>query len=255
MPGYRSVMVEVGGERVDLGGLPGFSIGFKRRFCRDTGLNYSDGGVFENQFALVLYALRLLRPSTTEAEVEAMGLAVVDFVYAVMGAATERLYNPDGAAGDAGYSPTKGQGGKDVVWVPTPLWVMREMLKMAEVGKNDVVVDLGCGDGRVLVEAARRGAGAIGVEANPQMAALARRNTSECPFVRIIEADMFEVDLSTATVVFLYLLSGLNLRIRDKLRALPAGTRIVSHQFDMGAWEEDRIVLVGNKPAYLWVVK
>jgi SAM-dependent methyltransferase len=146
----------------------------------------------------------------------------------------------------------------DVIYVPTPESVVAAMLDMAKVGKNDVVYDLGCGDGRIVIEAAKRGAKrAVGVDIDPERIAEAKENAKEAGVdgkVEFIEGDLFELDLKDATVVTLYLLPDLNLRLRPKLLELPRGTRIVSHAFDMGDWEPQKTRTVDGKHVYLWTV-
>ncbi len=146
----------------------------------------------------------------------------------------------------------------DVVFVPTPEPVVEKMLDLAHVGPGDVVYDLGCGDGRIVVGAAKRGAkSATGVDIDPERVAESReavRKAGVGDRARIVEGDLFEMDLSDATVVTLYLLPELNLRLRPKLLALRPGTRIVSHAFDMGDWKPDRVEHVDGKTVYLWTV-
>jgi SAM-dependent methyltransferase len=146
----------------------------------------------------------------------------------------------------------------DVHYVPTPDDVVAKMLDLARVRPGDVVYDLGCGDGRIVVEAARRGAKkAVGVDIDPARVAEAKENVGKAGVqdrARIVEGDLFEQDLSDATVVTLYLLPELNLRLRPKLLALRPGTRIVSHAFDMGDWKPERQTTVDGKSVYLWTV-
>jgi len=146
----------------------------------------------------------------------------------------------------------------DVHFVPTPEPVVARMLDLARVRPGDVVYDLGCGDGRIVVEAAKRGAKkAIGVDIDPERVAEARANVRAAGVgdrVKIVEGDLFEQDLSDASVVTLYLLPELNLRLRPKLLELRPGTRIVSHAFDMGDWEPERQAEVDGKTVYLWTV-
>ena len=140
------------------------------------------------------------------------------------------------------YEPTSGQEGKDVVWVPTPQVVVDKMLDMARVTPNDFVMDLGSGDGRTVITAARRGARAMGIEYNPDMVELSKRNaakegvTARATFVK---ADLFETDVSQASVITMFLLPDINLKLRPKLLELKPGTRIVSNSFTMGDWEAD----------------
>ncbi len=159
---------------------------------------------------------------------------------------------------ERGYEPQIGQPGKDVVWVPTPEALVERMLAMAQVGPGDVVFDLGSGDGRMVIAAAKRGARAVGVEYNPEMVALSRRNAERerlpVEKARFVQGDIFETDLASATVVTLYLLPDLNLRLRPKLLDMRPGTRVVSHMFKMQDWEPDETSYLANTPAYLWIV-
>jgi SAM-dependent methyltransferase len=156
------------------------------------------------------------------------------------------------------YEPQVGQPGKDVVWVPTPEALVERMLSMAQVGRGDVVFDLGSGDGRTVIAAARRGARAVGVEYDPDLVALSRRNAEReripADLARFVLGDIFENDFSSATVVTLYLLPNLNLRLRPAVLALRPGTRVASHMFKMQDWEPDETSYLGNTPAYLWIV-
>jgi len=140
------------------------------------------------------------------------------------------------------YEPTSGQEGKDVVWIPTPQVVVDKMLDMARVGPADFVMDLGSGDGRTVITAAKRGARALGVEYNPDMVEYAKRLahkegvTNRASFVK---QDLFQTDLSQATVITMFLLPDINLKLRPKILELKPGTRIVSNSFTMGDWKED----------------
>jgi SAM-dependent methyltransferase len=145
----------------------------------------------------------------------------------------------------------------DVIYVPTNPEVVDAMLKMANVTKDDVVYDLGCGDGRIVVAAARAyGAKAIGVDIDPQRIAEANANAKTAGVegrVKFILGDLFEQDFKEATVVTLYLLNTLNLRLRPKLwKELKPGTRVVSHAFDMGDWQPEQKQDVGGTTIYLW---
>jgi SAM-dependent methyltransferase len=146
----------------------------------------------------------------------------------------------------------------DVVYVPTPDSVVAAMLDVAKVGKGDVVYDLGCGDGRIVVAAAKRGAKkAIGVDIDPERVQEARANVARAGVgdrAQIVEGDLFKTNLQDATVVTLYLLPDLNLRLRPKLLALKPGTRIVSHAFDMGDWKPEKELQVDGKNVYFWTV-
>jgi SAM-dependent methyltransferase len=157
-----------------------------------------------------------------------------------------------------GFKPRVGQEGKDVIWVPTPDTLVERMLQMAMVGPNDFVVDLGSGDGKIAIAAARDfKARALGVEFNPQMVALSRQAAAQAGVtdkVRFEEGDIFAVDFTQASVVTMYLLPALNLKLRPQLLAMRPGTRIVSHQFMMGSWEPDDSSSVEDRPGYLWIV-
>jgi len=140
------------------------------------------------------------------------------------------------------FEPVSGQAGKDVVWVPTPQATVDKMLDLAKVTSNDFVIDLGAGNGITVITAAKRGATAMGVEFNPEMVALARRLASEAGVsgkATFVEGDLFEVDLSKASVITLFLLPDINERLRPKLLDLKPGTRISSNSFDMGDWQPD----------------
>ena len=157
------------------------------------------------------------------------------------------------------YEPLIAQAGKDVMWMPTPNALVTEMLEMAQVTSVDLVYDLGAGDGKIAIEAARRyGARAVGIEYNPDMAALARRNAQQAGVsdrVTIVTGDIFKEDFSNATVVTLYLLTELNIKLKPTILKMKPGTRIVSNTFAMGAWVPDTIVLTGGEPSgYFWIV-
>ena len=148
----------------------------------------------------------------------------------------------DVAAQAATFEPTPGQAGKDVVWVPTPPELVEKMLDMARVTPQDVVIDLGSGDGRNVISAAKRGARAIGVEYNPDMVALSRQNAQEAGVAdraTFIEGDMYEADISNATVLALFLLPSNLDKLAPKFLALKPGTRIVNNTFKVTNWEAD----------------
>jgi SAM-dependent methyltransferase len=153
--------------------------------------------------------------------------------------------------------PFQGQPGKDVIWVPTPEALVERMLTMAQVGPRDVVYDLGSGDGRLVIAAARRGARAVGVEFNPDLVALSEgraRAEGVAGKARFVQGDIFETDFSEATVVTLYLLPSLNMRLRPTLLRMQPGTRVVSHAFGMESWEPDETSRAEGRTAYLWIV-
>ena len=158
------------------------------------------------------------------------------------------------------FEPTVGQAGKDVVWVPTPQPLVEKMLDMAKVTPQDFVMDLGSGDGRTVITAAKRGARAKGVEFNPDMVELSRRNAAQAGVKAEFEkGDLFEADLSQATVITMFLLPDINLRLRPKILDLKPGTRIVTNTFTMGDWEADQTERVEDDciswcTALLWIV-
>lgn len=150
--------------------------------------------------------------------------------------------------------------GLDIHYVPTPPEVVDAMLSLGRVTSADVVYDLGSGDGRIPIEAARRhGAQGVGIELDPKLVKLARTGAQQAGVekqVRFSRADIFKTDLSKATVVTLYLSPTINLRLREKLRReLRPGSRIVSHRFDMGNWKPDEERVVGNIHVFLWTIK
>jgi tRNA G37 N-methylase Trm5 len=148
----------------------------------------------------------------------------------------------------------------DVPFVPTPQEVVDRMLDLAKVGKNDVLYDLGCGDGRIVVTAAKeRGARGTGIDLNPQRIAEAKANAKKAGVedrVSFKVGDLFEADVSPATVVTLYLLPDVNVKLRPRLwKQLKVGTRIVSHDFDMGAeWPPEKTVEVNGGRLHLWTI-
>ena len=160
------------------------------------------------------------------------------------------------------FQPEVGQPGKDVVWVPTPQALVDKMLDMAKVTPQDYVIDLGSGDGRTVITAAKRGARALGIEYNPDMVALSQRNaategvTGRATFAK---ADLFESDFSQANVITMFLLPDINLRLRPKILDLKPGTRIVSNTFTMDDWMPDETAVVGSEcvawcTALFWIV-
>lgn len=155
-------------------------------------------------------------------------------------------------------APKPGQPGKDVVWVPTAPAMVRALLQAAQVAPDDHVVDLGSGDGRIPIAAARDfGAEARGIEYDPALVSLARQNAARAGVadrVVFVQGDLFEADFSDATVITMYLLPGLNQRLQDKLLALAPGTRIVSNAFPIGHWPPDRVIRTADGVGYLWVV-
>ncbi len=155
------------------------------------------------------------------------------------------------------YEPTVGQEGKDVIWVPTPEDLVQAMLDMAKVTSSDYVMDLGSGDGRIVIAAAKRGARAVGIEYNPDMVELSRQNAEKAGVsdkATFLNADLFATDLSKATVITMYLLPQLNLKLRPIILDLKPGIRVVSHSFTMGDWSPDQTVEKEGRMAYLWIV-
>ena len=147
----------------------------------------------------------------------------------------------------------------DVIYVPTPYEVVDEMLKLANVKKGDVLYDLGSGDGRIPVTAAKKfGIRAVGVDIDPQRIDEAKDNARKNGVGKLVEfrnEDLFKTRFSEATVVTLYLLPDLNVKLRPRLLAeLKPGTRVVSHQFDMGTWRPDRKVELNGRTIYLWTI-
>ncbi|HXV07098.1 MAG TPA: methyltransferase domain-containing protein [Burkholderiales bacterium] len=147
----------------------------------------------------------------------------------------------------------------DVIYVPTPQSVVEDMLRLADVKKGDVLYDLGCGDGRIPVTAARKyGVRAVGIDIDPERIREANRNAKKSGVTRLVrfrQQDLFQTDLREATVVTLYLLPDLNLKLRPRLlEQLKPGTRVVSHQFDMGDWKPDKTLETGGATVYLWTV-
>lgn len=177
----------------------------------------------------------------------------------MLGCASLPAQNTSGAERPASdYTPSRGQAGKDVIWIPTPDRLVTRMLQLAQVTPSDDVVDLGSGDGKIVIAAVRdRNARGLGLEYNPDMVALSQRNAERAGVAssaRFRRADIFETDFSGATVVTMYLLPHLNLRLRKTLMAMKPGTRLVSHQWTMGNWEADETSRVNEIPLYLWIV-
>ena len=159
---------------------------------------------------------------------------------------------------DEVFQPQVGQSGKDVIWVPTPDELVSRMLTAAKVTKDDLVFDLGAGDGKIAIAAARDfGARSVGIEFKKEMAELARCNAQRAGVsdrVSIINGDIFKEDFSKATVISMYLLPELNLRLRPTILKMKPGTRIVTNSFTMGDWEPDRVLSGPGNTGYYWVV-
>ena len=159
------------------------------------------------------------------------------------------------------YEPHVGQAGKDVIWVPTPDEVVDRMLTMAQLGPTDIHFDLGAGDGKIAIAAAKRGAVASGSEYNADMATFANERAQAAGVAgvgpgkaMIRQADIFVTDFSKATVITLYLLPTLNMKLRPQILSMKPGTRVVSHSFTMEDWEADEISTLDGRKAYFWVV-
>jgi SAM-dependent methyltransferase len=160
------------------------------------------------------------------------------------------------------FQPYEGQPGKDVVWVPTPQSLVNKMLDMAKLTPQDFHMDLGSGDGRTVITAAKRGARSMGIEYNPDMVELAKRNAEKegvAGKATFVKADLFETDFSKATVITLFLLPDIDLKLRPKILNLKPGTRIVSNTFTMGDWQADETASADNCEsswctALLWIV-
>ncbi|HMH17676.1 MAG TPA: class I SAM-dependent methyltransferase [Burkholderiales bacterium] len=165
---------------------------------------------------------------------------------------------PAAYAQDKDFKPHIGQPGKDVVWVPTPNEVVERMLNMAQTKPEDYVIDLGAGDGKIAIAAVKKfGARSLGVEYNPDMAALAQRNAQAAGVsgkAQIVQGDIFVTDFTQATVLTMYLLPSINMRLRPQILAMRPGTRVVTHAFNMEDWEPDETSDVDGRRVYLWIV-
>ena len=162
----------------------------------------------------------------------------------------------------ANYQPQVGQPGKDVIWVPTSQALIDKMLDVARVRPNDFVIDLGSGDGRMVITAAKRGAKALGIEYNSDMVELSKHNAKNegvSERAQFVKADIFESDFSNATVITMFLLPSINMKLRPKILNLKPGTRIVSNSFEMEDWSADQIVIAEQDcehycVAHFWIV-
>ena len=160
------------------------------------------------------------------------------------------------------YEPQVGQAGKDVVWVPTSQALVDKMLDMAKLTPQDFIIDLGSGDGRTVITAAKRGSRALGIEYNPDMVELSRKNAAAAGVTQratFEKADLFETDFSKAQVITMFLLPSINMKLRPKLLELKPGTRIVSNSFTMEDWEADQSETISGDcsnwcTALLWIV-
>ena len=180
----------------------------------------------------------------------------------LLASATLAFAQPATKESESAFEPMVGQEGKDVVWVPTPQALVDKMLDMAKLKPGDYLMDLGSGDGRTVITAAKRGARATGIEYNPDMVRLSQANAKKAGVTGQAEfrkADLFETDLSKATVITMFLLPDINLKLRPKLRTLKPGTRIVSNTFTMADWKPDETGSPDNCDgswctALLWIV-
>ena len=167
-----------------------------------------------------------------------------------------------GSQTNAQFKPEVGQPGKDVVWVPTPQALVERMLDMAKVTPKDMLIDLGSGDGRTVIAAAKRGLTAHGIEYNPDMVDLAKRNAAAAGVANratFAKADLFESDFSKAQVITMFLLPSINMRLRPKLLDMRPGTRIVTNSFTMEDWQADETSTIEGDctswcTAHLWIV-
>jgi precorrin-6B methylase 2 len=153
------------------------------------------------------------------------------------------------------FEPTVGQAGKDVVWVPTPQVVVNKMLELTQVTAKDFVMDLGSGDGITVITAAKRGARAMGIEYNPDMVELAKKNAAAAGVgdrATFVKADLFETDFSKADVITMFLLPSINMKLRPKILSLKAGTRVASNTFTMEDWQADETALVTDGCSSSW---
>ena len=179
------------------------------------------------------------------------------FLLGALAFAPAALYAQSASKPATEYAPSVGQEGKDVIWVPTPQALVEKMLDMAKLTAKDIHFDLGSGDGRTVIAAAKRGAQATGVEYNADMVALSDRIAAKegvAGKAKFIRGDIFETDFSNATVITLYLLPSLNLKLRPTILKMKPGTRVVSHAFSMDDWQADQTESVEGRTAYLWIV-
>jgi hypothetical protein len=172
--------------------------------------------------------------------------------------AVNAAYAAQTAAPAKDFTPSVGQEGKDVIWVPTPQALVERMLQMAGTKPTDYVVDLGSGDGRTVITAAKKfGTRALGVEYNADMVELAKRNAEKegvADKAQFIQGDIFQTDFSKATVLTLYLLPSLNVKLRPTILNMRPGTRVVSHAFTMDDWQADQVDSADGRTAYMWIV-
>jgi Methyltransferase domain len=186
--------------------------------------------------------------NSKSAAIRFLGALLATLAFALPGAATAQTKE---------FVPQVGQEGKDVIWVPTPQALVDRMLDMAKLTPKDLHYDLGSGDGRTVITAAKRGSQAFGVEFNPDMVALSERAAAKegvSGRAKFIHGDIFQTDFSQANVLTLYLLPSLNLKLRPTILKMKPGTRVVSHAFSMDDWQPDQTDNVEGRTAYLWIV-
>jgi precorrin-6B methylase 2 len=159
------------------------------------------------------------------------------------------------------FEPQDGQPGKDVAWVPTPGELVQEMLELAKITAHDFVIDLGSGDGRIVIAAAARGARALGIEYDPGLVAISRRNAESAGVATragFVRADLLETDFSMATVVTMFLLPRVNMQLRSRILTMRPGTRVLSNTFHMEEWTADEMIAMRNYGnwcnALMWIV-
>jgi len=177
------------------------------------------------------------------------------FLAALAFSASAALAQAQATADQKPFEPQVGQAGKDVVWVPTPQAVVDKMLDMAKVTKTDVVYDLGSGDGRTVITAAKRGARAMGIEYNPDMVDLSKKNAEAAGVAEratFVKADLFETDFSKADVITMFLLPSINIKLRPKLLDMKPGTRIASNTFTMEDWQADETTTITDGCSSSW---
>jgi precorrin-6B methylase 2 len=209
-----------------------------------------------NYGSIELYMLSIKSVNMIVSYLTSRSMIVVFFMSTFVNLSAQEELN------DTEFEPRSGQPGKDVIWVPTPQVVVEKMLDMAKVTPDDFVIDLGSGDGRTVITAAKRGAQAMGVEYNPSMVELSKRNAIQAGVgdrAEFIQGDLFEADLSKATVITMFLLPSINMKLRPNLLELKPGTRIVSNSFSMRDWIPDETArnIEGCESfcdALLWIV-
>lgn len=202
--------------------------------------------------------MRMFPTSASRLALPTLGLALAALLLPMPPDAQAQKTSGEGTPTPAkeSFEPQSGQAGKDVIWVPTPDEVVEAMLDMASVKAGDRLVDLGSGDGRIAIAAAKRGAQSMGIEYNPDMVALSQRRAARAGVdnVKFVQGDIFASDFTDVDVVTMYLLPVLNERLRPQLLDMKPGTRVASHQFPMGNWKPDARQRIGGHDALFWVV-